>query len=329
MATGNPTGLHRMAHRTATIAFVAGGLAACGGPPVTPMPTKTGGQYVAGFNPSDAPAGYVRFVTPTVKGIKPGDDLTYCQWLADASTTDIDVASVIGNQSRSGHHASLYATKVREAVGTSRLCTDQDMLSVTFLGAVGGEGVSSGALTLPDGVVFRLPPGQMLMGNIHYLNASSDTFDGQSVIDVKFQPPQTGTIQAALFASSYDAFAIPAGAADYVADVSCVADRQMSLFLYGNHMHHYGRRMLSEVVRLDGTRVLLAQDDTWSDDKTFNTAWTHWTKASPMVINKGDRIHQRCTWSNATANDVRFPTEMCVGTGFVLEGGEQVVCNAQ
>ena len=60
------------------------------------------------------------------------------------------------------------------------------MLHISFVGAIGGEGTATSAAKLPDGLNFRLPAGQALMINTHWLNATDNTVDGQAVIDVKF-----------------------------------------------------------------------------------------------------------------------------------------------
>ena len=41
-----------------------------------------------------------------------------------------------------------------------------------------------------------------------------------------------------------------------------------------------------------------------------------------------DRFHLSCSWANMTDTAVAFPREMCVGSGFVLEGMPQSVCDA-
>jgi hypothetical protein len=72
----------------------------------------------------------------------------------------------------------------------------------------------------------------------------------------------------------------------------------------------------------------MAQDDTWSKDKTFNPAWAHWDVATPFVVNAGDVFHVQCSWNNTTGSPILFPVEMCVSTGFTLEEMPQSICNA-
>jgi hypothetical protein len=73
---------------------------------------------------------------------------------------------------------------------------------------------------------------------------------------------------------------------------------------------------------------MMEDNQTWSTDLTFNTPWLHWDLTTPFVVKQGDTFHLSCTWDNTTDSDIAFPTEMCVGTGFVLEAMPQSVCEA-
>ena len=86
-------------------------------------PPSQSSSYVAGFSPPEAPQGYMRFVAPAAPAIMPGDDLNLCQWLAAPSDVDRLVVDTRGDQSIGGHHFTLYATKIQENIGTSRICT--------------------------------------------------------------------------------------------------------------------------------------------------------------------------------------------------------------
>src|SRR5215510_1848689 len=88
-------------------------------------------RYVEGFSPPDPAPGHTRMIAPTIHAIAPGVDQAYCQWLAEPSDVDRQIVDMQGYQSRGGHHMVLYATTVHEPVGTSRICTDDDMLSIT------------------------------------------------------------------------------------------------------------------------------------------------------------------------------------------------------
>jgi hypothetical protein len=283
-------------------------------------------SYIPGFSPAPAPDGYTRFVTPTVTGLAPGDDLMFCQWIEDPQDHDRQVVDTLGFQSVGGHHVALYATSEIEPVGTSRLCTTRDMLTVSFVGAVGAEGLSSAKL--PEGMAFHVPQGFALMTNTHYINSTDATIEGQSVIDVKFGDPAHPLRAAGNLAVNNDQFTIPPSVA-FTSDGYCTANKQLSFFMWANHMHEWGVHARSELIRADGTKVLLAQDDTWSKDLTFNPAWVRWDIGTPLVVQPGDTFHVQCGWQNTTPDPMMFPVEMCVATGFTLEEMPQSVCEAR
>jgi hypothetical protein len=299
------------------LCFVVCALVGCSSAP------KTNSNFVKGFNPDPLTSGYVRYVTPPVYDVEPGQDVVLCQWLAAASDQEIDIVDVMGSQSRGGHHAVLYSTdNVTEAVGSSRPCTAKDTEGVQFLGAIGGEG--SARVNLPEGLVFRLPKGRALMANVHYLNASQTALDGQAVLDVKFTPADPTHRVAAMLVVNDGGFTIPP-LQNYAADGYCKAPKDLSLVMFTNHMHEYGQSIFNEVVHADGSKEMLATTDAWTRDFIFNPTWTRWDVATPMVIKSGDQFHVHCQWQGG-AKALMFPDEMCIGLGFFLEGGNQLVC---
>jgi hypothetical protein len=283
----------------------------------------SGLPLIDGFAPPTEADGYTRFVMPQVTQLQPGDDLMFCQWVAPPSETERQIVDTQGYQSTGGHHIALYATSQSEPIGTSRICTIRDMLTVNFVGAVGAEGVS--AAKLPDGMAFNVPPGFALMTNTHYYNTSDDVIDAQSVVDVKFADPKHRLPGAGNVAVVDDKFSVPAGT-KYTSDTYCKAPRKLSFFMWGNHMHEWGTHAFSEVIRADGRKELMSKDDDWSNDKVFNPAWSRWDTTSPFVVNPGDTFHVQCNWNNTTSAALEFPVEMCVSTGFTLEDMPQLVC---
>jgi len=285
---------------------------------------------IDGFEPAPVAAGYKRYVTPAVKALEPGKDVMLCQWLDVPADHDLDVIDVTGMQTVAGHHAVLYSTSKIEPVGTSRECTVDDMVSVEFLGGVGGEGVSGNATKLPEGTVFRFGQRRALMANVHYYNTGDDTVDVQSVVDVKLADPSAEYKPVGMTGINVSQFTIPANTDNYVLDAYCTWPRTSSLIMWSVHEHAYGTKVYSEVKRANSDEKLeLARDDNWSYEKAFNPEWEHWDLSSPRMLHQGDEVHVHCEWSNNTGSPVRFPDEMCVGLGFYLESSEQVICDAQ
>jgi hypothetical protein len=285
-----------------------------------------GPDYIAGFDPPAAKSGYTRYVTPVVDGIKPGDDVEYCEWVAPAATEDQDVLDFTGDQSATGHHAILFATtETNFKVGESHICTTDDMISVSFIGAITGA-TGNGLTRLPDGLFFRLRKGQALMVNTHWLNTTDKTVEGQAVVDVKFGPADTSHTIADIFANNGDQFSIPANQpATY--DVSCTFPQDVNFAMVANHMHGNGTTAYTEILHTDGTKTMLRQDTSWASDEQFNPIYTVYSLAQPYTVHAGETMHTHCEWQNQTGKELLFPDEMCAGNGFYFPGNGLTACD--
>jgi Copper type II ascorbate-dependent monooxygenase, C-terminal domain len=282
---------------------------------------------IPGFNPPPAPAGYRTYVTPPIYKLQPGQDILLCQWIDAASTEDIDIADLQGYQTATGHHVVLYSSAELEPVGTSRECTTDDMVSVQYLGGIGGEGAGTLA-QLPDGYVFQHKMGRTLMANVHYLNATDSVQDVQSVLYVKAGAPTGNEKPAGMAVINYLDFQIPPNTDSYTVDAYCTWSTDTSLFMWSNHMHNSGVSVYSEAKQSNGTITPLVTDTTWMAEEAFNPNWTRWDVNSPTVIHKGDQAHISCTWKNTTSSVVAFPDEMCDAVGFYAEAGDELICDA-
>jgi hypothetical protein len=283
--------------------------------------------YIAGFSPPPVAAGYTRYTTPIITDIAAGTDVLYCQWVAAPASNDQDVLNVEGLQSAHGHHIVLYATTEAFPVGESHICTTDDMLSVRFLGAIGNEGTA--AAKLPAGVGLRLNQGEYIMANTHFINAGTETIEGQGVVDVEWEAPSPTRQLATMFTDVETTFTIPPNAV-YTHDETCTSQLDMPLIMFGNHMHGYGQSVLSEVIHADGSKDTLANDTTWSAEQEFNPTFTQYPVDSPYTIHSGDVVHTSCTWQNTTPTALTFPDEMCAGVGFYLAPigtvGQEIHC---
>lgn len=287
-----------------------------------------GPSYVTGFSPPSVQPSYTRFVTPAIKGIAPGSDVEYCQWVAAASDTDQDVLDITGLQSKTGHHAVLYATTEKDfPVGETHVCTEDDMLTISFVGAIGGEGTGGSSAKLPDGLFFRLPKGRALMVNTHWLNATQDTVDGQAVIDVQFAAASDARKIADLFANNGDTFKLTPNGATTDYDVNCVLKQDMQFAMNTNHMHEHGISAYSEIVHPDGSKDMVVLDDTWGGDQQFNPKYHRFGVETPLVAHAGDTYHTHCQWRNDTTAPIGFPREMCAGVGFYFPSQGQIACS--
>jgi hypothetical protein len=208
-------------------------------------------------------------------------------------------------------------------IGTSRACTNDDNLASGFLGGTGGE--ASGGVKLPARVAFRLPKGNAIMLNSHFLNTTDDTIDGHSVVDFEFVEVAGRTI-ASLFTTGDMQFTVGAHASvDVTAE--CPVPRDMQFILFTNHMHDQGAHAKTELVHADGSVELVHEDPVWRYEMQFNPEYSKWALDSPLTITKGDTFRTQCSWHNTTDAELAYPREMCFGVGFFLsDGSTSPVC---
>jgi hypothetical protein len=282
------------------------GLAACGNADGGPGKTEPGEE-------SKPPEGYTRFAPPSID-MAPGEEGTYCQFVALPAEADMDILDITGEQGFPGHHAVLFATSANEPVGTTRACTDQDLVDQKFLGGVGGEGASD---AFPAGAVIRLKKGQSLVMNVHYLNTSDKKVTGRSHLDIKFAPPSPDRPQASFFTSGVYQFALsPHGEA--TAEAKCVFPHDVKFLDFANHMHDLGVDINTKIIHADGSAEELQRDDGWKYEWQFNPPRKLWSVEAPHTLEAGDTLHTTCSWNNTTAQMITFPREMCIATGFIL-----------
>lgn len=289
-------------------------LIACGSSGGAPSPS---GTATSEFAPPPAPEGYTRITAPVIDGIGPAGDVLRCQYVLAPFDRDVDVLDIQGYQSQGGHHAIAYAVKNSAPLGTSRECNAEDNTNIGgFLGGIGGDG--GGKATLPDGVVFRLTQGSSVMLNTHFLNTSSNTVDGYTVLDIKFDEVDPSRKVASIFVNVTMDFTVAPLTTSSV-DATCTVPHDLQFLSFTNHMHSYGVR--SETVLMhpsDTTGETVHTDPTWTPEMQFNPIFTNWTLDAPYLVKQGDTLRTHCEWDNSTSNAITFPDEMCVSFGFFL-----------
>jgi hypothetical protein len=280
---------------------------------------------VAGWTPPPVAEGYTRFLGPIIHGVTPGSDVTWCQYVSAPFDHDVDVLDTGGGESKYGHHIIAYATTKVMPVGTSRECLDADGLSLGYLGGAGGEGVT-GVGKLPDGIVFRLRAGQLIMLNAHFINPSSETVDVQGYIDLKLAEPSPDRTPAGLFTNVGTTFNIPSSE-HATHDAYCTVQKDLSIFLFGNHMHQWGSSIYTEVKRA-GTDTVenIRRDDIWKKEYQFAPEITYFQKDQFLQLHPGDVVHTHCEWDNSETHSLNFPSEMCVGFSYYAPATVEIDC---
>ena len=271
-------------------------------------------QSTQGFPPPKA--GYTRVFAPAITDLEPGADVMHCQYVLSAFDRDMDILAVEGYQSKYGHHSIAYATTATVPLGTTRPCQEADLMSGAFLGGIGGEAGTD--IGLPEGVAFRLPKGNGILLNTHFLNVSAETISGDTVLDILFSEVDEARRVANMFVNITFNFQIGArDRAQAVAERTIAQDTDFIMFT--NHMHDYGARAITELTRAaDGSVMQVHEDPDWTYEMQFNAKYSRWDLAEPLTMKQGDVLRTSCEWSNPTDAPLAFPREMCVGVGFYL-----------
>lgn len=304
----------------ARVSMMGLALAACG------TDDGAGPELLDGFDPPAPGPGEVQIVSPIVRGIAPGADVTLCTYLPPSASLPeaADVVKAVGYQSTiGGHHAILYQARQPKAVDTHE-CTDDDMVNAILVAiAPGGEGLSAG-FEIPDGLAFRTEAGAQFFVQTHWINTTDQPIDGQSAFNVKTQPVGQGVQPMSLFSWVDTDILIPAGRPGHER-VSCTFERDVQFVVMGGHAHELGTKVSVYHAPAAGAETML-YDESWSAAKTFATPLIKYPKAQPFVVRQGDSLRTECDYMNTTGDDVQFPREMCGGFGFYFPGSVQLDC---
>lgn len=266
------------------------------------------------FHTEPVKPGYLRFEPPAIE-VLPGASDDWAQFVGGPLDRDYDVVEVNGVQSMGGHHALVYATTMGEAPGTTRLWKEEDQLSARLMGGIGGEGGAN--VSLPAGIVFRVRKGSYILIQTHYLNAGDKPIVGRTVIDLLLTPSDPAHRVASMMSNATLAVNL-APHQETGMDVYCNVQKDLQFLMISNHMHDWGTSSLTEFTDPQGATHMLKNDVTWSGDLALNPVWTKFPVDAPGVVPKGSMLHTHCTWNNGTDAAIKFPKEMCVFFGFVL-----------
>jgi hypothetical protein len=269
--------------------------------------------------------GYVRLEPPVIT-LEAGESGQWVQYVADPFDQDMDVVDIVGHQGVGGHHAVLYSSPNVEAIGTTREWQKVDQLVDRFLGGLGGEGAEE--IALPEGAVFRVPAGQALYINTHYLNATDAPIEGWSRLDVKFEPADQSRIAVGLFTNVTLGFEATPGFSE--ATTTCTVERDIDLVMFTNHMHEWGlaarTTLLPPGADTDAEPQMIKDDPMWNYEWATNPNFERYSVAAPFRLASGSQITTSCSWDNTTGESLRFPDEMCLFLSFHIDGSGDVSC---
>lgn len=293
-------------HRARTLPLILGAfLTACGGT----TPTKTGASLDLETGSFDVPA---------------GDSLT-CIYTNTITDHEIYVGNATGKQGPGGHHILVYYSDTTHPAG-HHPCVDSEML--TWHQIAGADTNKEPIVSLPDGAAVKVPAGKQIVIQSHYINTSgaTQTVDDTASVELK---EEKDIKQFLNFFALVDAqFLIPPQTS-YKSVTTCTVPSDLNSVLLLGHMHELGKHYTLEEVDAAGNTLSTVYDTEWSPAYTSHPPLITKTLDSPIPFKAGTRFRQTCEWDNTTAQQVSFPTEMCVSFMFYFPDQGFIECDGK
>jgi hypothetical protein len=250
------------------------------------------------------PPGGVQLVTPTFT-VPKGTEVFECFRVPYDVKEDLYVQSSAAWQATGGHHTMLYYS-----VGTAmykdapHTCDSTDMLDVRFIGVGTAAG---GGITMPPGVVLKIPAGVKIYAQSHYLNATEKDLTAKDLINLELIPQSKVQNVAGAWTEIQTGLQVPPNDTAS-AVVSCSPPVEMTVPWLIPHMHEFGQHFNIELTS-DGKTSTLYDSD-W-----VATLRDHFPLVTfdqqPLKLKPSDIVKTTCTWKNTTSAPLLWPREMC------------------
>jgi|GEM_PF-1444014 len=251
------------------------------------------------------PPGGVQMVTPEF-AIPPATEMFVCMRVPFEVTEDMFVQSSAIYQRDAGHHTLLFYSENGNP-GVDPLpheCSGADMTDVRIVTA--GAAMGSG-LSMPDGVVLKLPKGAELWVQSHYINATDNERVVQDVINLELIPESEVREVASTFAHVDLTFALPPKQ-ESTRVIECKLPRRMTVPWLLPHMHEWGKSFKIEI--FDDERTIFEWEGDWFDGARNDFPVQELDV--PLELGPEHTIRTTCNWLNTEETPLLWPQEMCV-----------------
>ncbi|MFT5681624.1 MAG: hypothetical protein ACI8RZ_002530 [Myxococcota bacterium] len=170
-----------------------------------------------------------------------------------------------------------------------------------------------GAFQLPEGLGIEVPPGSIMVTQVHYNSTGSEGTDRSLLnLQVETQPQKPVKFQPwADISWLMGDMEIPAQSEGIVHGVSYEAAEPFQLYASHVHMHSLGVSGRVSVKKADGSERCVLDVPDWD----FN--WQrNYLLEEPIQIEAGETVDLTCAWDNPTDQDVNWgegtSDEMCL-----------------
>jgi hypothetical protein len=258
-------------------------------------------------DPGPAPENGLQIILPPFFA-EAGSDNEVCTWTEFIADHDLMVRAVQGIQSETGHHVAVYKTTSHQPPGTRRICKETDLAELRFIAGAGGEGITD-KNQAPGNLAFVVEKGYQIVVNEHFLNASPRDHEGQSVLNLYYAEPGSNYIRSGGLAFVDTDLDIAIGEDQHT--IECTLERDFKAWYAIPHMHRWGVNIKVDHTPAGGAPKRLF-DTAWVPSYIFQPPEMRVDPATPILFQKGDKVHVECNFLNDTDKALRFGPEMCV-----------------
>jgi hypothetical protein len=255
--------------------------------------------------------------------VQPGEDVTFCTYIAGVTDGVTYIHDTLGSQSKFGHHSILqYSTKPQEP-GTRRCAQEsQEAQQGQIIGGTGGEG--TGAIKLPDDVVSEVPSGSQFIINHHWINVGDEEVEAQAEMITIPSHADASSLKIARAVSIVvpDFNIMPKQEGQHSGE--CTFEEDMNMVSMIGHEHHWGTHVKAE--RMNGESSDVIFDHDYNPDMVSHPLTTSYTVDEPFKFKTGDLVRMTCNWNNDSDMPLTFPREMCILFGWRLGGDRDTSC---
>ena len=234
--------------------------------------------------------------------LQPGQENYLC-YTMNLPSDDIVLTKIVPTYGIGTHHILLAQTIAPEPKGKSEC---KVLFKTTWVPLYAG-GKDSGQLALPSDSGFKpVVKGQQILLQLHLQNTTSAPITARTSMHIEYAPAATVTKRAGIWGMDDRAIALAPHSASTKMSMSCMADKEMSVFGVLGHMHKFGKRLTLSRGKTLGAEVLY--DEPWQFDlqpivpKVFTVA-------------KGDQMFLECEHANNGDKTIGYgessDNEMC------------------
>jgi Copper type II ascorbate-dependent monooxygenase, C-terminal domain len=251
--------------------------------------------------------------------VEAGTEIQVCKYIRMPTTESAYAVNRTSHEYSAGsHHFLVYRTDLDEIpAGGDEFtdCNEAGWMS-KVRGVVYGAQTTDGEFVMPQGVAQRFRPGEVMMVQAHYLNATPNSLDAAMHFHMQLVDPATATEEAGVLFFFNPAIVVPASGTSS-AELRCPLPADATLGFAVSHMH---KRGVGYLATTDDSAASSALGPLYETQKWDEPIPRVFPLDPPARIAAGSSISYRCDYQNTDPATVVAGTsaetdEMCMFVG--------------